>query len=841
MKDLGARGALRFRLRAVCLGLLAAGAVDTACAQNAIKAVASAMQQGVEVIQIDLARPLAAVPSSFSVASPARIALDFLGATNDVGRAAIEVNQPNLRSINVVQAGERSRVVLNLRQPVPYTAELQGNSVRVTLQAVAVVEPRTVETPAPAEAAAAPVVRSSPITLNFSNADIEAVARTMAVVTGRNVVVDPRVKGTMDLVTDRAVQPAAAFNQFAAALRLQGFAVVEADGLYKVVLEANAKLQSVAVNTSIGAVPASASNQVVTQIFRLNHESPNALMPVLRPLIPPNNTINVNPGSNSLVITDYADNMRRLARIIAALDVPNASDVEVIQLKHSIATDLIPLVQRLIDGGASGAPSVSEAPGGADASFRTTLLADARSNSVLMRAANPARAQLVRTLIEKLDRPPAESSNGAAGNIHVVYLKNAEAVRLAATLRAAMAANRPSGTTGAGAADGSSAVPQQATQNSTGGQSGSPAANQPSTGGQIQADPTTNSLIITAPEPQYRQMRAVIDKLDGRRAQVMIEALIVEVSASKAANFGVQWQSALGNNGVIGTNSSLNKTNILALTQALATRNAAGLASSIQPGLNLGIAGKIGGQYILGAIANFFNSDSDANVLSTPNLLTLDNEEARIIIGQNVPFPTGSYASTSGSVGVNPFTTVERKDVGLTLRVRPTINENGTVRMTIFQETSTVDQNSLTNVNGPTTNKRSIESSVLVEDGGLVMLGGLLSDTYNNNIEKVPLAGDIPVLGNLFKNENRTRTKSNLMMFLRPTVMRDGASTEAFAYDRYDEIRGQQLQTQPNTDNIMLRGVNAAPVLPDTRKLAPSPPRGALPPTADPVSARELP
>ncbi|UVH58389.1 type II secretion system secretin GspD [Variovorax paradoxus] len=857
----------------MCLGLLAAGAVGTACAQNAIKAVASAMQQGVEVIQIDLARPLAAVPGSFSVASPARIALDFLGATNDVGRAAIEVNQPNLRSINVVQAGERSRVVLNLRQPVPYTAELQGNSVRVTLQAVAAAETRTVETSAPAEAAPAPVVRSSPITLNFSNADIEAVARTMAVVTGRNVVVDPRVKGTMDLVTDRAVQPAAAFNQFAAALRLQGFAVVEADGLYKVVLEANAKLQSVAVNTSIGAVPASASNQVITQIFRLNHESPNALMPVLRPLIPPNNTINVNPGSNSLVITDYADNMRRLARIIAALDVPNASDVEVIQLKHSIATDLIPLVQRLIDGGAPGASSVSEAPGGADASFRTTLLADPRSNSVLMRAANPARAQLVRTLVEKLDRPPAESSNGAAGNIYVVYLKNADAVRLAATLRAAMAANRPSGTTGAGAgaADGSSAVPQQATQNSTGGQSGSPAANQPSTGGQIQADPTTNSLIITAPEPQYRQMRAVIDKLDGRRAQVMIEALIVEVNATKAAKFGVQWQSALGNNAVIGTNSSLNGGNILALTQALATKDASGLATSVQSGLNLGIAGKIGGQYILGAVANFFSNDNDANVLSTPNLLTLDNEEAKIVIGQNVPFPTGSYASTSGSVGVNPFTTVERKDVGLTLRVRPTINENGTVKMTIFQEISNVAPGTTTDPNGPTTNKRSLESSVLVEDGGLVMLGGLLSDTYGTNTEKVPFAGDIPVVGNLFKSENRTRTKSNLMMFLRPAVMRDGASTEAFAYDRYDEIRGQQLQTQPSTDNIMLRGANAAPVLPDTllqrsnnrgagstrmegtqlippsqplvdtRKLAPGPLRGALPPTADPVSAREMP
>ncbi|SEJ03675.1 general secretion pathway protein D [Variovorax sp. OK605] len=727
--------------------------------------------------------------------------------------------------------------------------------------------------------------RGEPITLNFANADIEAVARTMAVVTGRDVVVDPRVKGTMNLVTDRAIQPAAAFNQFASALRLQGFAVVEADGLYKVVPEADAKLQSSTVNTSVGAVSSSGSNQIVTQIFRLNYESPNSLLPVLRPLIPPNNTINVNPGNNSLVITDYADNMRRLARIIASLDVPNASDIEVIQLKHSIATDMVPLVQRLIDGGGSGAPGSPVAAGAADASFRTTLMADPRSNSLILRAANPARVSLVRSLVDKLDRPAAESSNGAAGNIYVVYLKNADAVRLAATLRAAMAANQISTTPGAtGAAGGSAAQPQA--QNAFaqqtafgGGQSGGSSspqasaplnnANQPSTGGQIQADPSTNSLIITAPEPQYRQMRAVIDRLDGRRAQVMIEALIVEVNATKAANFGVQWQSALGNNAVIGTNSSLSGANILALTQAIATRNAAGIVPS--SGLNLGIAGKVGGQYILGAIANFFSSDNDANVLSTPNLLTLDNEEAKIVIGQNVPFPTGSYASTSGSVGINPFTTVERKDVGLTLRVRPTINENGTVKMQIFQEISNVAPGTTTDPNGPTTNKRSLESSVLVEDGGLVMLGGLLSDTYGNAVEKVPLAGDIPVLGNLFKNETRKREKNNLMMFLRPVVMRDANSTEAFAYDRYDQIRGLQQVAQPNTDNVMLRNVSAAPILPaspplgaasnrtgglrdegtqlipppalpaDNRKLAPSPLRGALPPTADPVSARELP
>ncbi|CAN7253721.1 type II secretion system secretin GspD [Variovorax paradoxus] len=731
--------------------------------------------------------------------------------------------------------------------------------------------------------------RGEPITLNFANADIEAVARTMAVVTGRDVVVDPRVKGTMNLVTDRAVAPAAAFNQFASALRLQGFAVVEAEGLYKVVPEADAKLQTQTVNTATPSAGSVAGNQIVTQIFRLNYESPNSLLPVLRPLIPPNNTINVNPGNNSLVITDYADNMRRLARIIAALDVPNASDIEVIPLKHSIATDMLPLITRLVDGSGSGATPGAAAPGTTDASFRTTLLADPRSNALILRAANPARAALVRTLVQKLDRAPAESSNGAAGNIYVVYLKNADAVRLAATLRAAMAANQLPGTPGAPGAAGGGApqqqqanIPQAMQQTSLSGQGGGSAAanaplnnaNQPSTGGQIQADPSTNSLIITAPEPQYRQMRAVIDKLDGRRAQVMIEALIVEVSAKKAANFGVQWQSALGNNAVIGTNSSLASANILALTQALATRDVANVRPS--SGLNLGIAGKIGGQYILGAIANFFNSDGDANVLSTPNLLTLDNEEAKIVIGQNVPFVTGQYASTSGSVGINPFTTVERKDVGLTLRVRPTINENGTVKMTIFQETSTVDGNTINNPNGPTTNKRSIESSVLVEDGGLVMLGGLLSDDYGNTIEKVPVAGDIPVLGNLFKNEIRTRNKSNLMMFLRPAVMRDGASTEAFAYDRYDEIRGMQQRTQPNTDNIMLRGVDAAPVLPeaplpragsrdtssngngsdriqgtqlippprpaaDTRTLRPSPLRGALPPTADPTSSRELP
>lgn len=723
--------------------------------------------------------------------------------------------------------------------------------------------------------------RGEPITLNFTNAEIESVARTMAVVTGRDVVVDPRVKGQITLQTDRAISPEAAFNQFAAALRLQGFAIVQSEGLYKVVPEADAKLQSNAVTTTTPTASSVSGNQIITQVFKLNYESANSMLPVLRPLIAPNNTINVNPGNNSLVITDYAENMRRLARIIAALDVPNASDIDVIQLKYSVASDMVPLVTRLLEGGTSTGGAVpGAAPGTADASFRTTLLADPRGNSIIVRAANPARAQLVRTLIDKLDRPPLDTGNGAAGNVYVVYLKNADAVRLAVTLRAAMSAEARGGAGATGTNPSQTGAAAQATTAQTasnlGGMSQNPAAtapvnnaNQPSTGGQIQADPSTNSLIITASEPQYRQIRAVIDRLDGRRAQVMIEALIVEVNATKAAQFGVQWQSAIGNNGVIGTNSSLSGANILALTGALIANTPATSAAALAGlggGLNVGGGSKVGGQFVLNAIANFFSSDADANLLSTPNLLTLDNEEAKIVIGQNVPFVTGSFASQPTAAGVNPFTTIERKDVGLTLRVRPQINENGTVKMTVFQETSTVQAGTENAANGPTTNKRSIESSVLVEDGGLVMLGGLLSDNYSNNIDGIPLARDIPVLGNLFKSENRKRDKSNLMMFLRPVVMRDAATTAGVANERYDTIRGLQQQVQPES-NAMLSNVNGAPIVPalpeprrseagslrkegtmlipppvaPVQKLGSSPLKGALPPTADPATSRELP
>ena len=724
--------------------------------------------------------------------------------------------------------------------------------------------------------------RGEPITLNFANAEIESVARTMAVITGRDVVVDPRVKGTINLTTDRAIAPAAAFNQFAAALRLQGFAIVQADGLYKIVPEADAKLQSSTVTTSTGGMAALSGNQIVTQVFKLNYESANNLLPVLRPLIAPNNTINVNPGNNSLVITDYAENMRRLARIVASLDVPNASDIEVIPLKHSIANDMVPLITRLLDGGSGtgAAAGGGGVPGAVDSTFRTALLADTRSNALILRAANPARAQLVRTLVDKLDRPPIEGENGASGNVYVVYLKNADATKLATTLRAAMSneargISNTGGQTG-GTGTGTSQNPQN--NNNAGGQTSSAAtaplnnSNAISTGGQVQADPTTNSLIITAPEPQYRQMRAVIDRLDGRRAQVMVESLIIEVNADKAAEFGVQWQTAIGATGAVGNNSSLAGRNIFNLA---AGTSSTGVAAQPSSGFNIGLGTTIGGVSALGLVARLLQSNGEGNVLSTPNLLTLDNEEAKIVIGQNVPFVTGQYTNTgSSSTAVSPFQTIERKDVGLTLRVRPQISENGTVKMQIFQEVSSVVQSTVNNVNGPTTSKRSIESNVLVNDGSIIVIGGLLQDQYSRSDEKVPVLGDVPVLGNLFKSEVRSRSKTNLMVFLRPVVMRDAAGSEAVAIDRYDSLRVLQQNSQPINDNPMLRNVSEAPVVPPitttlpallavppaadgSRRVVgtqlipppmidsvppapPSPLKGALPPTGDPMSRREF-
>ena len=695
--------------------------------------------------------------------------------------------------------------------------------------------PLAAQTPAPRTAARAPghspALRSgSQVTLNFVNADIEAVSRAMGAMLDRQFIVDPRVKGNITVYSETPLTVREAYLNYLAALRGLGFTVVENAGLLKVVPEADAKLQAGTV--SIGPVQ-QRGDQIITQIFRLNHENPNNLVAVLRPLISPNNTINANPGSSTLVITDYADNLARLGKIIAALDQPASSDVEVIPLKHGLATDMAPLVQRLADSGTGTLPGVPQ-----QGSSAVSVIADSRSNALIVRATNPARQMQVRSIIAKLDLPT--QGGGPGGSIWVVHLKNADAAKLATVLRAAFGG----GSGGSSPAGGGGASQSNNPISVAGGQPGvSSAATAPvqasagpSTGGFIQADPSTNSLIITGPEPLYRQVRSMIEQLDTRRAQVYIESLIVEVGGDNVADFGFQWQGISGRRGdsnILAGGTSFGENSIIDLSVAAAGgRATAGPAlSALQQGLNVGVLKNLGnGLYGLSAIARLLQSQSNTNIMSTPNLITVDNEEAKIVVGRNVPFITGQFTST-GTGTTNPFQTVERKDVGITLRIKPQIGEGGTVRLTIFQESSDViAQATGTGGTGPTTSKRSIESNVIVDDGAILVLGGLIEDRFEDNKSKIPLLGDIPVLGALFRSESRTKRRTNLMVFLRPVVMRTADDASKLSLDRYDMIRAQQKDAQPPA-NILLP-VGDSPVLPPQTAPRPVPVPAAAPPTA---------
>ena len=663
--------------------------------------------------------------------------------------------------------------------------------------------------------------RESMVTLNFVNAEIEGVARAMAAILNRQILVDPRVKGTITLYSDQPMSTRAAYQNFLAALRGQGFSMVDVAGLLKIVPEAEAKLQTGTVD--VGAVRRS-GDQVLTQIFRLQNESANNLVAVLRPLISPNNTINANPSSNTLVITDYADNLRRLGQMIAALDVPTSTDLEAIPLQHAVAVDLAPVVQRLADGGGA-APA---APGAGAGAAGTLVMADARTNTLMVRTPSPARMTLVRNLVQRLDRPGTAGVGGSG--IHVVYLKNADAVKLAQVLRAAYPGAGGSGGSGGGTDTAAATGTRNAgnalgagnmgNANAASSQSTAPvaASAQPSTGGFIQADPSTNSLIITASEAQYRQLRAVIDQLDGRRAQIYIEAMIVKVDAEKAASLGVQWAGGAGTNTLVGAGANFTGFGkIPALTDVL-TSAAANSVPALN-GFNVALARRLSdGSISLGALATFLQTEAGGNILSTPNLVTLDNEEAKIVVGENVPFVTGSYSNTGSNNGsVNPFQTVERKDVGLTLRVRPQVGEGGAVRMTIFQEDASVKSATASAANGPTTSKSSIETSVVVDDGEVLVLGGLMKDEYTDGQSKVPLLGDIPYLGNLFKSQERGRKKTNLMVFLRPIVMRNQDAANALTLDRYEYMRQRQMDSQPKESTLL--PINEAPLL-DPLKLS---------------------
>ncbi|MFT4505477.1 type II secretion system secretin GspD [Caballeronia sp. 15711] len=683
------------------------------------------------------------------------------------------------------------------------------------------------------------------VTLNFVNADIDQVAKAIGAATGKTIIVDPRVKGQLNLVSENPVPEDQALKTLQSALRMQGFSLVQDHGVLKVVPEADAKLQG--VPTYVGNAPTARGDQVITQVFELHNESANNVLPVLRPLISPNNTIAAYPANNTLVVTDYADNVRRIASIIAGIDTEAGRQVAVVPLKNANALDVAEQLNKLLDPGSVGST---------DATLKVTVTADPRTNSLLLKASSGARLAAARQLARGLDAATTQP-----GNMHVVALRNADATRLAKTLRAMMGkgGSDSSSSSGSGSSSSSSSFGQNGSGSSTGtnglpplpgglGSSSSSSGSNPMGGGgqskdsgfgnnndnssgssdqpgngMIQADTATNSLIITASDPVYRNLRAVIDQLDARRAQVYIEALIVELSATTGANLGIQWQGALlsnsGNNGVYGsTNLGSGTSSIVDLTAAGATiaNNPAALAGQtniLTQGLNIGLLHKFGNFFGLGGLLQALSTSADANILSTPNLITLDNEEAKIVVGQNVPVVTGSYATPTANTGtsVSAFNTFDRRDVGVTLHVKPQITTGGILKLQLYQEDSSVDNTTINNPGGVTINTRSIQSTILADDGEIVVLGGLMQDQYSTSNSKVPLLGDIPWIGQLFRSEAKTRTKTNLMVFLRPVIVRDQATSSQISNDRYEYLRQQQYNS--TSDNRIEKDKDV-PVLP---------------------------
>ena len=664
--------------------------------------------------------------------------------------------------------------------------------------------------------------RAGEVLLNFQAADLQAVVKAMSQMTGRNMLVDPRVRGQVTIVSARAMPVAAAYQVFLSALKAQGFTAVEGPGdSVRIVPVAEAKAAA-PVNEQAG--PPRGGEQIITQVLIGQHVAVAQLQAVLRPLMSPTSQLSVYEPGNALIITDYADNVRRLLRIVERVDQPTSTDVTVIPVQHASAVDLSEMVIRLsgtgitTPGGVPGAPPSQIAAGG----DRFSVVADTRTNSILLRSDNPGRIDQLRTLIAKLDVPAR-----AMGSTRVIYLRHAEAIKLVEVLRGMLVATS-AGAPGAppGAAPGRPGVPGSA-----------PAS-------LVQADEATNSIIINASDTVYNNLRTVIEQLDIRRAQVYVEALVAEMNADRTDELGFQWAGVTGVNQA----SVAGFTNFPAANPSLAAAiTGPAVAAGAASGLTVAVLGKTitlpNGTTVqsMGALARALTANQLGNILSTPNLLTLDNYQAKIVVGQNVPFITGSFTTTAtvatpAAGAVNPFQTIERKDVGLTLRIKPQISEGSTVRLEIFQEVSDVASTVVRGASDLITNKRSIETKVIVDDGATIVLGGLIQNTLNETTQGVPFLSEIPFLGALFRFKSEERKRTNLMIFLRPVIIRAPEDSYRVTIDRYDYLRGYTRGEGPERESIYdrLEPVPPSPAPAPPTRPAPSAPTAPAAPAARP-------
>ncbi len=626
------------------------------------------------------------------------------------------------------------------------------------------------------------------VTLNLKDTDIQALIATVAEVTGKNFVVDPRVKGKVTVISSRPVNQNELYQVFLSILQVHGFAAVPSGSVIKIVPDVTAKQDAIPVVTRRHP---GVGDEMVTRVIHVSNVSAAQLVPILRPLVPQQGHLAAYPSSNMLVISDRADNVERMVRIIRRIDSSSSSGVDIVPLRHASAGDVVRILTSLLQSERRGRGGAGAAP---------VVVADERTNSVLIGGDASDRLRL-KALVAHLDTPMQST-----GNTQVVYLHYADAKKLVPVLQSVVKGQAAKG------GKGTAAVQAQDVE--------------------IAADESTNALVITAPPDMQRSLRGVIRRLDIRRAQVLVEAVIAEVSADNAAQLGVQFNAAqnLDSRGPIGgTNFSAAGPSLTNMMQ-----NPLAVGNGLSVGFIRGTSALFGTQVLnIATLIQALASESSTNILSTPTLLTLDNQEAEIIVGQNVPFVTGRYTNAGATAGVvTPFQTIQRHDVGLTLKVKPQINEGNTVKLQIQQEVSSLTNS--TQAADVITNKRSIKTTVLVDSGRIVVLGGLIDEVHKENEQKVPILGDLPVIGALFRSRQSQLNKTNLMVFLRPVILRDARHARDYTDEKYDYIRAQQMALQ--SKGVFLMPGEKAPMLPrlpapgaDTRLPPPFEPQSPAP------------
>ncbi|MCC2626118.1 MAG: gspD [Burkholderiales bacterium] len=694
-----------------------------------------------------------------------------------------------------------------------------------------------------------PKLSPDKVVLNFENADIPSVIKAIGQLSGKNFVVDPRVKGTINIVSTQPVSKVDSYKVLGSALRMQGFATVEDNGVIKVLPETDAKTYGMKTFGSAQAVMGKKNpgDQVVTKVFVLQHGSAMQMSNSLRPLIAPNNSISVYPASNALVITDYSSNIARITNIVNQLSTPRPATQQsiIITFKHAVAADVAQVLQNYLQGGGSGGPGSG---GGAVDGPAVTITTQSQTNSILLYSTSREKLNEMQAIALNMDKTMGENNN----DLHVVYLKNADATHIADVLRVVITnqentditatpasskfTTEPSGVfassggSGGGGGGGSSAFGGNRGGYQGGGYrpgqggAGQNAAQKDQPKMYVQAEPTTNSLIIQAPEAVYRNLRMIIDMLDVRRAQVMIEAMIADINATNSGTFGIQWvvgggsnnAGAIGAANYAGNGSALSSLATTALGLQGAANGNAGAAAGAAGGDGIKIPNEVyiglvtgtttvGGQTIptLSTLADMISSTSAGNILSRPTLITLDNEEAKIQVGSNIGIPNGSFTATSGSPG-NLTTTITRQDLGTFLQIKPKITQNGSIQLDIYQEDSQLSPNQPVNsANGPSFLKRTMRSTILLDDGQIIALGGMTSDRISLQQNGIPILSSIPYLGWLFSWQSRTHEKSNLVLFLRPVIIRNAEGYKALSNQRYQYVMDQQNLVQAK-GNILL-------------------------------------